>query len=372
MIYLDHAASTPPSKRALVAFHTTATDHFGNPSSIHSLGRDANKVLRQSRTRIADLLRVPSDTIIFTSGGTESDNLAIIGYALAHQHLGKHVITTSIEHHAVLRAFSYLEKEAGFRVSYLEPQNGTISAQQVAEALEDDTILVSVMYANNETGLLLPIADIGKTLSQHPTAFHVDAVQAMGKMPIYPEEMGIDLLSASSHKFHGVKGAGFLYSKSNKLHPLLFGGDQEDKKRAGTENLPAIASMAAALAESLETATADWEHAKQLEKHILTQLDSAGIAYHIHAKTQKLPYILNLSLADQPNDQLLMQLDLAGFAISTGSACTAGVPEPSHVLTSLYGKDSPHLSQSIRISFSKATTLEEVSAFADALITIYR
>lgn len=228
-IYFDNAATTPLTDSVIEAMTTVMKDTFGNPSSIHAFGREANKLLRESRQDIAQLLKVPARDIIFTSGGTESNNTAIKGYALANQNKGKHLITTAIEHHSVLHTMAYLEKTFHFEVTYLTPKNGHISAEQVKEALREDTILVSIMAANNETGDLLPIAEIGELLRDHPAAFHVDAVQLMGKRPIYPLELGIDFLSASAHKFHGPKGIGFLFSHSNHFDALLHGGDQEEK-----------------------------------------------------------------------------------------------------------------------------------------------
>ena len=221
MIYLDNAATTALSQAAISSMFEVTQRHYGNPSSIHGFGRDANKVLRKARADIARVLSVSPDTIIFTSGGSEADNLAIQGYALANMHRGKHLITTAIEHHAVLHTMEYLEQRFGFEITYIKPENQEITAQQIKEALRPDTILVSVMYANNETGQLLPIREIGSLLSQHQAVFHVDAVQVVGKIPIKPQELGIDFLSASAHKFHGPKGIGFLYSSIHKFDSLI-------------------------------------------------------------------------------------------------------------------------------------------------------
>ena len=226
MIYLDNAATTPLSQKALETLLSVSQEVFGNPSSIHSFGRKANQILRQARQDIAQVLKVHPDNLIFTSGGSEADNLAIKGYALANQDKGKHLITTAIEHHAVLHTMEYLEKRFGFEVTYLQPIDQKISAQQVKEALRPDTILVSVMYANNETGHLLPIQEIGDLLRDHQAVFHVDAVQVLGKLPVFPAELGIDFLAASAHKFHGPKGVGFLYSKEAKMDSLIHGGKQ--------------------------------------------------------------------------------------------------------------------------------------------------
>ena len=210
LIYFDNAATTSLSAAALSAMTETLSTIYGNPSSTHATGREAARVLREARQEIATALKTKPQHIYFTSGGTESDNTALKGYALAHQDQGKHIISTSIEHHAVLETLEYLEKKHGFEVTLIQPKNNQITAQQIKEALRPDTILVSTMYANNETGYILPIQEIGQVLADHPAAYHVDAVQVMGKLPVHPEELGIDMLSASAHKFHGPKGIGFL------------------------------------------------------------------------------------------------------------------------------------------------------------------
>lgn len=368
MIYLDHAATTSLSDAALQTFIDISKECYGNPSSIHWAGRKAQAVLRQARLDIAQALEVKSDSIIFTSGGSEADTLAIQGYALAHQHQGKHLITTAIEHHAVLHTMEYLAERFGFEVTYIEPINQVISAQQIKEALRPDTILVSVMYANNETGLLLPIQEIGDILTNHQAVFHVDAVQAIGKLPISPGQLGIDFLSATAHKFHGPKGVGFLYSRIANFDSLIHGGRQEELHRAGTENLAGIAAMATALKEQ----TAQLEHRFQivadLKTYLLKQL--TAIDHYLNEAGPSLPHILNIGFPNQLNEQLLMRLDLAGIAVSSGSACTAGVIQASHVLEALYGQNSQRLRESIRISLSHETTKEELDVLVQQLHTI--
>ena len=361
MTYFDNAATTPMSKASQAVMMEVMGEVFGNPSSTHAYGRAASKILRESREKIAQILQVQPSQILFTSGGTESNNTAIKGYALAHQDQGKHLITTALEHHSVSEVFEDLVENHDFELTVLQPENGQISAQQVAQALRLDTILVSTMFANNETGYLLPIAEIGQVLAAHQAAFHVDAVQAMGKIPVLPEQLGVDFLSASAHKFHGPKGVGFLYARKNQFQKFLLGGDQEDKRRAGTENLPAIAAMAAALEEANQ----------HLEEHLLTVsqlketfLKELTVDYYLNQEKHSLPYVINIGFPGQANDLLLLRLDLAGFAVSTGSACTAGAIEPSHVLASLYGADSPKLKESIRISFSSYNTPSQVTALA--------
>ena len=365
MIYLDNAATTPLSQKALETLLSVSQEVFGNPSSIHSFGRKANQILRQARQDIAQVLKVHPDNLIFTSGGSEADNLAIKGYALANQNKGKHLITTAIEHHAVLHTMEYLEKRFGFEVTYLQPIDQKITAQQVKEALRPDTILVSVMYANNETGHLLPIQEIGDLLRDHQAVFHVDAVQVLGKLPVFPAELGIDFLAASAHKFHGPKGVGFLYSKEAKMDSLIHGGKQEGQHRAGTENLPAIAAMAAALEEEFSQAEQHAHYIQTLKEQFLYEI--ADLDYYLNQNHGALPHILNMGFPGHLNEQILMRLDLAGIAISSGSACTAGVVQKSHVLEALYGKDSTRLSEAIRISFSELNTPEEITKLSQTI-----
>ncbi|TWT12367.1 cysteine desulfurase family protein [Streptococcus sp. sy004] len=366
MVYFDNAATSPLTPAVIEEMTQVMTQIFGNPSSLHQDGRKANQLLRQCRQELAQALEVKDNQLIFTSGGTESNNLAIKGYALANQDKGKHLITTSVEHHSVLHTMSYLE-ECGFDVTYLEPINQTITAQQIKEALQSDTILVSIMYANNETGDLYPIKEIGELLTEHQAVFHVDAVQVMGKLSLQPNPLHIDLLSASAHKFHGPKGTGFLYHNTLKLTPLLHGGQQEYNKRASTENLIGIAGMTTAFIDSLAREKESWEHVTELKASFLSQLEQLGINYYLNQNPNSLPHVLSLGFPDTNNALLLTQLDLAGFSLSAGSACTAGNIEPSHVITSYYSKTSPRLNEVIRISFSEYNTSAEVLALAQTL-----
>ena len=361
MIYLDNAATTPMSAVAISCMTKVMQETHGNPSSIHSHGRQAGKLLREARQELAHLLGTKPQHIFFTSGGTESNNTAIIGYCLRHQNRGKHIITTAIEHHSVLETIDYLVQHFGFEVTIIQPVNQEITAQQIQEVLRDDTILVSTMYANNETGSLLPIAEIGRILKEHPAAYHVDAVQAIGKIPIHPEELGIDFLSASAHKFHGPKGVGFLYARKPDFFNLLHGGDQEDKRRASTENLISIAGMAQALKEATDQLDANYQYIQSLSERILTGLED--LDFYLNCTDSKLPHILNIGFPGISNDILLLRLDMAGISVSTGSACTAGTVQPSHVLAAYYGEDSHRLKESIRISLSEFNTTAEVDTF---------
>ena len=369
-IYLDHAATTPLHPTVISAM-TEAMPIFGNPSSVHGFGRKAHEKLEASRLLIAKSLGVKAHEIIFNSGGTEGDNTAIIGTALARQQEGRHLITTAIEHPAVLESMHYLES-LGFEVTYLPvDEKGQLAVETVKNALRPDTTLVSIMAANNETGNLLPIKEIGALLKDHPAVFHTDAVQAFGKTPLNPYENQIDLFSISAHKINGPKGVGFLFKKDGvKLPSYLHGGAQEEKRRAGTENLMGIIGLAQAVSiltpeKQAENAT----HYARLAELLLKKLTEANIAYRINGDlNHKLPHVLNLQLMDVDNNLLLMKLDLKGQAISTGSACTAGNIEPSHVLTAMYGKDSDAIHESIRVSFGYGNTVEDVAYFAEQLI----
>ena len=365
MIYLDNAATTSLSPQALETLTSISQEVFGNPSSIHTFGRKANQILRQARQDIAHALQVNADKLVFTSGGSEADNLAIKGYALANQNKGKHLITTAIEHHAVLHTMEYLEQRFGFEVTYLQPIHQQITVEQVKEALRPDTILVSIMYANNETGHLLPIQEIGELLRDHQAVFHVDAVQVVGKLPLFPEDLGIDFLAASAHKFHGPKGIGFLYCKRNNIDSLIHGGKQERQHRAGTENLPAIAAMARAFIDEFQHAEKNMAHVQKLRNQFLNEI--ADLDYYLNQDEKPLPYIINIGFPGHLNEQLLMKLDLAGIAVSSGSACTAGVIQNSHVLEAFYGKDSNRLTESIRISFSEENTPEEITKLSQTI-----
>ncbi|EOT49497.1 MULTISPECIES: cysteine desulfurase family protein [Enterococcus] len=375
MTYFDHAATTPMHPNVIGVMTEYMKTTFGNPSSIHQYGRQAHEKLEEARQVIAASIHATPNEIIFTSGGTEGDNTAILQTARARQHLGKHLITTQVEHPAVLEAMHHLQEE-GFDVTYL-PVNteGELTAQQVQQALREDTILVSVMFANNETGNLYPIKEIGDVLREHQAYFHTDAVQAYGKYPIDVTALGIDLLSISAHKINGPKGVGFLYQKQTiVLPPLFHGGEQEAKRRAGTENLISILGMAEAVKIMREYSFEErQDQYAGFTKYLLAQLDQAAICYHVNGSMNRLSHVVNLSFPGVANDLLLMHLDLAGFAISTGSACTAGTVHPSHVLEAMYGKGDPYISSAIRMSFGLENTQSEVERFSQILInTILR
>lgn len=372
-IYLDHAATTPLHPTVIQAMTENMQTTFGNPSSIHQFGRKAHGLLEEVRQTIAESLQAKPHEIIFNSGGTEGDNTAILAVAFSRQKEGKHIITTAIEHPAVLRTMEYLET-LGFEVTYLPVnENGQISMDQFKKSLREETILVSMMYGNNEIGNRLPIAEVGAILKNHSAIFHTDAVQAYGSEVILPHELGIDLLSISAHKINGPKGVGFLFkSDAIQLPPLLHGGEQEEKRRAGTENLAGIIGMGTAVSLLTSTEKQARKTAYQsFQTIILKALEEANIDFSINGEpTNRLAHVLNLHLKGIPSDLLLMHLDLRGIAISTGSACTAGTVDPSYVLTAMYGENSSAIKESIRISFGYGNTPEEIATFSEVLVAV--
>ncbi|MBS4194783.1 cysteine desulfurase family protein [Lederbergia citri] len=361
-IYLDHAATSPIHPLVVEKIAKTMSTTFGNPSSIHSFGREARKVLDESRTILANSINAHFSEIVFTSGGTEADNLAILGTARANKQKGNHIITTKMEHHAVLRSCQFLEKE-GFEVTYLSPdENGLISVESVQKALRPETSLVSIMFGNNEVGVIQPIKEIGELLRSHQATFHTDAVQAYGTIKIDVKELNIDLLSVSAHKINGPKGIGFLYIKSGtKINPSSFGGEQELKRRAGTESLPLIAGFTEAAAIAMEKIDEKNTKYKQLKETFLETLKSEHINFQVNGSNiHVLPHIVNISFPGTDVEAMLVNLDMAGISASSGSACTAGSIEPSHVLVAMYGPDSERTRNSIRFSFGLGNELDGI------------
>lgn len=373
-IYLDHAATTPTHPAVIEKMLRVMDTQFGNPSSIHFFGRETRHILDQARELFAKSIGTVPNCITITSGGTEADNLAIIGIAESSQSKGRHIITTAIEHHAVLYACGYLAK-LGFEITYLPvDQTGRISPDDVKKALRDDTILVSVMYGNNEVGTLQPIKEIGEILEGHPAVFHTDAIQAYGMEKINVDELGVDLMSVSAHKINGPKGVGFLYiRKGIQLVPRLFGGEQERKKRPGTENVPAIAGFQEAVRISQHDMMEKREQYRQYKQIFIEKLTAAGTAFHVNGTMDhSLPHILNLSFPGTNVEALLVNLDLAGIAASSGSACTAGSIEPSHVLVAMFGEDSERLQNSVRFSFGINNTREEIDKASEETAKIVK
>lgn len=371
-IYLDHAATTPMHPEAIRVMTDVMNDTFGNPSSIHQFGRAARKRMDDSRKVLADSIRASIDEIIFTSGGTEADNSAIFSAVQALRDKGNHIITSEIEHHAVLHTCEELEKH-GFDVTYLPVDElGRVSVDSVKQALRDDTILVTIMYGNNEVGTLQPIREIGSLLKDHQAFFHTDAVQAYGAVPIDVKELGVDFMSVSSHKINGPKGIGFLYARKGiPFKPLLFGGEQERKRRAGTENVAGAAGFAKAAEIIQQTAAEKTAMYKTFKGIMIRLLEESGIEFAINGTLdESLPHILNISFPGVSVEAFLVNLDLAGIAVSSGSACTAGSIEPSHVLVAMFGKESERTKNSIRFSFGLNNTTEEIERAALTAIKV--
>lgn len=362
-IYLDHAATTPIDSQVLETMVKTYNQVIGNPSSIHSFGRQARKVVDDARHTIARYIGARSRNIVFTSGGTEGDNMAIIGAALANRGAGNHIITTKVEHHGVFRTCAYLE-ELGFDVDYLGvDQTGRISVDDLRQKLRPDTILVTIMYANNEVGTIQPIREIAHLLASHQALFHTDAVQAFGSVDMDVSDTPIDLLSMAGHKIAGPKGIGFLYVRDGvSLAPVSHGGDQERKRRAGTQNVPEIAGLGKAVELVRDHLRERIEHFLHVRGVLLETLEKADVNFRINGNSEHfLPQIINVCFPGTNVETLLTRLDLEGIAVSSGSACTAGSVEPSHVLAAMFGHDAPETRSSIRISFGNGTTAEQVA-----------
>lgn len=375
-IYLDHAATTPTHKQVANAMIPYMTEIFGNPSSVHHYGRKSRHVLDEARLAIAKSIHANENEIIFTSGGTEADNLAIIGGALANFHKGNHIITTAIEHHAVLHACQHLES-IGFQVTYLPVnEDGLVSLDDLRHAITEETILISIMFGNNEVGTIQPIKAITNLLSEieKDIIFHTDAVQAYGALNVNVQELKVDLLSVSGHKINGPKGIGFLYVKEGtKLSPVLYGGEQERKRRAGTENVPGIVG----LKEATDLAIANMDKRKEeyikYKEKIREILSAEEIGFHVNAENaETLPHVLNISFPGTNVESMLVNLDLAGIAASSGSACTAGSIDPSHVLVAMFGKNSERIQSSIRFSFGLGNTLEQIERAAQETARIVK
>lgn len=371
-IYLDHAATTPMHPKAIEKFTEAMTTVYGNPSSIHQVGRTARKSLDDARKSLAESIGASPTEIIFTASGTEANNTALFGAAKTMAAKGKHIITTNIEHHAVLNTCKQLEKE-GYELTYLAAdENGQINAHQVKEALTDETILVSVMYGNNEVGTIQPLAEIAALLEDHQALFHTDAVQAYGVIPLDVSDLKVDLLSVSGHKLNGPKGIGFLYMRNGRmLTPLVFGGEQERKRRAGTENIPAIVAFEEAVKAALENLEETTKSYELFEQTLVGTLREHHVTCTIHAEeVARLPHITNISFPGMDIESFLVNLDMAGVCVSSGSACTAGSLDPSHVLTAMYGKGTPELRNSVRFSYGARLTIEDIKLAAEKTAAI--
>ncbi|MDY6854788.1 MAG: cysteine desulfurase NifS [Thermodesulfobacteriota bacterium] len=360
-IYIDHNATTPLHSEVLDAMLPFLKDNFGNPSSIHWAGRDVKMHIEEGRERVATLLNASPSEVIFTSGGSESDNLAIKGIAFALKEKGNHIITTQVEHPAVLNTCQYLES-IGFSVTYLPVnRDGMIELDELKESVYDKTILITIMYANNETGVIFPLKEIGDITAFKGIVFHTDAVQAVGKIPIDVRALNIDLLSISAHKLYGPKGMGALYIKKGiEPIPLIHGGHHENSIRAGTENTPGIVGLGKACEianRDIESQTADLTRLRD-RLYIGIKDSVRNVVLNGHP-TKRLPSTLNLSFEFIEGESLLMNLDLEGIAVSSGSACTSGSVEPSHVLTAM-GVPLEVAQSSIRFSLGRGNTEEDI------------
>lgn len=362
--YLDNSATTRCYKEVAEKMYQVMTEEYGNPSSLHHKGIEAEQVLREAKKILAHNLKVQEKELYFTSGGTESDNLALIGCAYANQRAGKHLITTSIEHPAVLQAMQYLEGQ-GFRITYLPVDaDGIVRLSDLEEALCEDTILVSVMYVNNEVGSVQPIAEIGELLKKRekPVLFHVDAVQAYGKYQIHPKKLHIDLLSISSHKIHGPKGMGLLYVGENvKIRPLLYGGGQQKDLRPGTENVPGIAGLGEAAREIYTDFEVKREHMYKLKEYFVKGiLELEGTTVNGKTGRDSAPHIVSVSFEGVRSEVLLHALEDRGIYVSSGSACASNHPAVSGTLKAM-GIKRELLDSTLRFSFSEFTTEEELA-----------
>lgn len=368
MIYLDNSATTKPHPQVIDVVTKAMQQYYGNPSSLHHKGVEAENVLKQARSLAAQSLNVKPSEIIFTSGGTESNNLAIKGIAFQYQGRGKHIITSQVEHPAVYSVCKQLE-EFGFETTFLPVDaDGRVSPEEVQRAIRPDTILVSIMHVNNETGTIQPIQQIGKLLQQYPKLFfHVDAVQSFGKVPLAIREWGIDLLSLSAHKFHGPRGIGLLVKREGiTLHPLLIGGGQEGGMRSGTENVPGIAGMAKAMRLVVETQIADTPHLSKMNQRLKQGLIEIPDCLLNTPEIGAAPHIVNFSIPGVKAEVLIHSLEEKGFLVSTRSACSSKTNEPSRVLMAT-GMNKERALASIRVSLSPENKLEEIEQFLVAL-----
>ncbi|SDI93487.1 cysteine desulfurase family protein [Salimicrobium halophilum] len=367
-IYLDHAATTPVHEDVIQAMIPAYREVYGNPSSIHQFGRKARKILDEARRTIASSLGAGEKEIIFTSGGTEADNLAIFGVTEASE--GRHVITTSIEHHAVLHAVQSLEQK-GYDITYIDPEpGGEIDPEKVRESLRDDTVLVSVMTVNNETGVRQPVERIGEILEDHEAHFHSDGVQVLGIENVDVKEMNIDLMAFSGHKINGPKGIGFLYVKEGvPLTSRLYGGEQERKRRAGTENVQAIKGLETAVKLKDDTGEDTVRQYRKFKSLFLDTLRKEEVSFDVNGENA-VPSIVNISFTGMNVETLLTNFDLEKVAASSGSACTAGSVEPSHVLSAMFPDEPERTTNSIRFSFGLQNTEQNVEEAARRIAAV--
>ncbi len=370
-IYVDHSATTPVKKGVLDAMIPYFTEEYGNASTVYAEGREAKKAVNRAREQVAKAIGASAEEIFFTGSGTEADNWAIRGVALANKGKGNHIITSVVEHHAVLHTCAALEKE-GFEVTYLPVDEfGMVSPESVRDAITDKTILITIMTANNEIGTIMPIEEIGKVAKEQNILFHTDAVQAIGMMEIDVDKMGVDLLSLTGHKFYGPKGSGALYvRKGTKIGSFITGGAQERNKRAGTENVPGIVG----LGKAIELVTEDIEgHCKKLQgmrdrfiQRVLDEIPYTRLNGH---PTQRIAGSANISFEFIEGESLLLMLDMKGISASSGSACTSGSLDPSHVLLAI-GLKHETAHGSLRVSFGDSNNMDDADKIVDELKVI--
>lgn len=369
-VYLDNAATTRVHPDVLQAMLPYFTEYYGNPSSPHTFAQEAAAGISRARSQVAKALNAVSpDEIIFTGGGSESDNMVLRGVAAAYASKGRHIITSAVEHHAVLHTLEAMEREGLVEVTYLPvDEYGRVAVEDVAAAIREDTILVSIMYANNEVGTIMPVAEIGALCRARGVLFHTDAVQAVGHVPVDVQAQCIDLLSLSAHKFHGPKGVGALYVKKGVRVPaLILGGGQERKKRAGTENVPGIVGLGAAIQRACEHMQENAAHMCALRDRLIAAIPAAipDVKLNGHP-TDRLPGNVNFSIRYIEGESILLMLDINGVAASSGSACTSGSLDPSHVLLAM-GLSHEVAHGSLRLTLSEFTTEQEIDYVLDLL-----
>lgn len=371
LVYLDNAATTKMSKKVVEEMIKSFEDIYGNPSSTHTLGQKAKAVVENARHIVAKNLKVEAKEIVFTSGGAEGNNLVIKGFLKQNKDKGKHIITTKIEHSTVLKTFESLEKQ-GYDVTYIDvTKDGIIDVEKLKKAVRKDTALVSVMFVNNETGVIQPIKEISEYLKEKEIFFHTDAVQAIGKFEIYPKELRIDALTVSSHKFYGPKGTGFVFiDKKYNIEKEIFGGSQERNRRAGTENVNGILGTSVALEEVYEKMEVIFEHEKKIQEYLEEKLkNEIGKIQKVEINgenSRRVKNITNVFIESTDIQMLLVALDMRGICVSGGSACMSGSLENSYVLEAM-GLNDEKLKSSFRISIGKDTTIEEIDYFIENL-----
>jgi len=378
-VYMDHAGTTALDPKVLEAMIPYFSKHFGNPSSLHSVGQEARYALDEARERVAGVLNCRPREVVFTGGGTESDNAAIHGVATGLHETGNHIITSSVEHHAVLHACQYLESQ-GFEVTYLPvDSDGMVQPESVYNAINERTTLVTIMYGNNEIGTINPISDISKAIKERAgdlsrtIVFHTDAVQAAGYLSLNVLELGVDLLSLSGHKFHGPKGTGVLYIKRGTPYlPLIHGGGQERERRSGTENIPGIIGLSLALETANSNRGKTGRSCSALRDKIIASVLEQIPGSHLNGHaSQRLPNNANFSFTGVEGEPILLGLDMAGIAASSGSACSSGSLEPSHVLLAL-GQSAEIARGSLRLTLGRENTEEEIEYLLEVLIDLVR